>query len=149
MASSRGVSVPQKEPKKWWQRWFHLASGFDMQFFVLLMIILIVGLATLYSASHVYAFNYNDGDSFFYIRKQAGFALAGLVVMLVVSMVDYHILHRFALVIWVASLGFLGAALLMPSETGIRRWVSIGPISFQPSEVAKFALVLLLDLSCR
>lgn len=144
MASSRGVSVPQKEPKKWWQRWFHLASGFDMQFFVLLMIILIVGLATLYSASHVYAFNYNDGDSFFYIRKQAGFALAGLVVMLVVSMVDYHILHRFALVIWVASLGFLGAALLMPSETGIRRWVSIGPISFQPSEVAKFALVLLL-----
>ena len=47
MASSHGVSVPKKEPKKWWQRWFHLASGFDMQFFVLLMIILIVGLATL------------------------------------------------------------------------------------------------------
>ena len=144
MASSHGVSVPKKEPKKWWQRWFHLASGFDMQFFVLLMIILIVGLATLYSASHVYAFNYNDGDSFFYIRKQAGFAAFGLLAMLGISMVDYHILHKWALPVWLISMGLLGAALLMPSATGIRRWVSIGPISFQPSEVAKFALVLLL-----
>ena len=143
MASSHGVSVPKKEPKKWWQRWFHLASGFDMQFFVLLMIILIVGLATLYSASHVYAFNYNDGDSFFYIRKQAGFAALGLVAMLGISMVDYHILHKWALPVWLISMGLLGAALLMPSATGIRRWVSIGPISFQPSEIAKFALVLL------
>lgn len=149
MASSRAArpqspSTPKREPKKWWQRWFHLASGFDMQFFVLLMIILIVGLATLYSASHVYAFNYNDGDSFFYIRKQAAFAAAGLVLMLGISMVDYHILHKLALPIWIVSIAFLGAALMMPSETGIRRWVQLGPISFQPSEVAKFALVLLL-----
>ena len=40
------------------RKFFNLATGFDMHFFVLLMIILIVGLATLYSASHVYAFNH-------------------------------------------------------------------------------------------
>ena len=134
--------APKKEPKKWWQRWFHLATGFDMQFFVLLMIILIVGLATLYSASHVYALNY-EGDSFFYIRKQAGFAVAGLIAMLGISMVDYHILHRWAWIFWLVSMGLLGAALFMPSETGIHRWVQLGPINFQPSELAKFALVLL------
>ena len=133
-----------KPNKKWWQRWFNLATGFDMQFFVLLMIVLIVGLATLYSASHVYAFNYNGGDSFFYIRKQAAFAVVGLVAMLGVSMVDYHIFHRWALLIWIISLGLLVAALFMPSQTGIHRWVQLpGGFSFQPSEIAKFALVLL------
>ena len=136
------ASTPKKSAQKWWQRWFHLATGFDMQFFILLMIILIIGLATLYSASHVYALNY-EGDSFFYIRKQAGFAIAGLVAMLGISMVDYHLLHRWAWILWLVSMGLLGAALFMPSETGIHRWVQIGPVSFQPSEIAKFALVLL------
>ena len=149
MASSRAArpqntSPAQEKGNALRLKFFNLATGFDMHFFVLLMIILIVGLATLYSASHVYAFNYNDGDSFFYIRKQAAFAALGLVAMLGISMIDYHVLHRFALIIWVGSLGLLGAALVMPSETGIRRWVQIGPISFQPSEIAKFALVLLL-----
>ena len=136
------ASAPKKSAQKWWHRWFHLAAGFDMQFFILLMIILIIGLATLYSASHVYALNY-EGDSFFYIRKQAGFAIAGLVAMLGISMVDYHLLHRWAWILWLVSMGLLGAALFMPSETGIHRWVQIGPVSFQPSEIAKFALVLL------
>ena len=150
MASSRAArpgpssSAQEKNGSQLRRKFFNLATGFDMHFFVLLMIVLIVGLATLYSASHVYAFNYNDGDSFFYIRKQAAFAAAGLVLMLGISMVDYHVLHRFALPIWLVSLGLLVAAYLMPSETGIRRWVQIGPISFQPSEIAKFALVLLL-----
>ena len=146
MASENSASVPSQAPKKrakkWWQRWFHLAAGFDMQFFVLLIIILIIGLATLYSASHVYALNYNE-DSFFYIRKQALFAVVGLVAMLGISMVDYHILHRWALLLWIFSMGLLVLALFMPSQTGIHRWVELGPISFQPSEIAKFSLVLL------
>ena len=97
MATSR-TARPQPSPSSQEQsgtrlrrKFFNLATGFDMHFFVLLMIILIVGLATLYSASHVYAFNYNDGDSFFYIRKQAIFAAMGLVAMLGISMVDYHV----------------------------------------------------------
>ena len=138
---SAGVKPQGRNPRQ--LKFFNLATGFDMQFFALLMIILIIGLSTLYSASHVYAFNYNDGDSFFYIRKQAIFAAMGLVAMLGISMVDYHILHRWSWLIWGGSMAFLVAALFMPSQTGIHRWVAIGPISFQPSEVAKFALVLL------
>ena len=137
-------SIPPKNRKKRLFGFVNVSSGFDMYFFVLLMVILIIGLATLYSASHVYAFNYDNGDSYFYIRKQLRWAAFGLLGMLGVSMVDYHVLHRWALPIYVGSLGLLGVALVLPSESGIHRWIRIpGLGQFQPSELAKFALVLL------
>ena len=130
--------------KKWWQRFFNVSNGFDMYFFVLLMVILIIGLAALYSASHVYAFNYNDGDSYFYIRKQLWWAAGGLAGMILVSLVDYHVLHRLAWPIYGGSCLLLIIALFMPSESGIHRWIRIpGLGQFQPSELAKFALILI------
>lgn len=147
MAGFPSVPLPgpamQKQGKALKRRFFNLTTGFDMPFFILLMVILIVGLATLYSASHVYAFEYNDGDSFYYIRRQLIFVVIGFVGMLAVSMVDYHILHKFAWVIWGVSILLLILAYIMPSSTGIKRWVHIGSFSFQPSEIAKFALILL------
>ena len=146
MAGGNTVPMPRrqttagKKPKL--PPLFNLSSGFDMQFFVLLMIILIVGLATLYSASHVYAFEY-EGDSFFYIRKQLIFAVAGFIIMLAVSMMDYHYLHWVALIGHVASLILLVIAYFMPSATGIHRWIEIGGITIQPSEIAKFTMILL------
>ena len=143
MAKAQATAFPPKN-NKLKLRIFNLTSGFDMHFFILLMIILVVGLATLYSASHVYAFNYEDGDSYFYIRKQLLWVGVGLVGMLGVSMVDYHILHKFAWVIWILSLVLLVVALIMPSSTGVHRWIRIpGLGQFQPSELAKFAVVLL------
>ena len=141
MARGETVAMPKKRQKR---RLFNLSTGFDMHFFVLLMIILVVGLATLYSASHVYAFNYNDGDSYFYIRKQLLFTALGLVAMLLASMVDYHQLHKFAWPVWLVSLVLLVVAYIMPSESGVHRWIRIpGLGQFQPSELAKFALILL------
>ncbi len=126
------------------RRLFNLNVGFDMPFFIILMIILVIGLATLYSSSHVYAFNYNDGDSYFYIRKQLMFAGVGLAAMLGISMVDYHFLHKIAWPAWIVSLVLLIVAYVMPSSTGVHRWIRIpGLGQFQPSEFAKFALVLL------
>ena len=126
------------------RRFFNLTSGFDMPFFIILMIVLVVGLATLYSASHVYAFNYQGGDSYYYIRKQLLWVAMGLVGMFLVSMVDYHVLHKFAWIIWLLSLVLLVIAYVMPSSTGVHRWIRIpGLGQFQPSELAKFALVLL------
>ncbi len=138
---AKEVALPRKQKKR---PFLYRESGFDMYFFVVLAIILVVGLATLYSASHVYAFNYNDGDSYFYIRKQLLFAVLGAVAMLGVSLVDYHILHKFAWVAWLGSLALLGVALVLPSKSGIHRWIRLPGIGqFQPSEIAKFALVLL------
>ena len=144
-APRRGArTAPTKTRKKRLFGFLNLSTGFDMYFFVLLMVILIIGLATLYSASHVYAFNYDGGDSYFYIRKQLLWAGMGLLGMLGVSMVDYHVLHRWALPIYGGSLVLLIVAYFMPSESGIHRWIRIpGLGQFQPSELAKFALVLL------
>lgn len=142
MAKADTKAFPSANKLK--RRFFNLTSGFDMPFFILLMIVLVVGLATLYSASHVYAFNYQDGDSYYYIRKQLLWVVIGLVGMLIVSMVDYHVLHKFAWMIWLVSLVLLVVAFLMPSSTGVHRWIRIpGLGQFQPSELAKFALVLL------
>ncbi len=141
MATAAKSTGSSKLAKK---RLFNLSGGFDMPFFVLLMIILVIGLATLYSASHVYAFTYQDGDSFYYIRRQLLWALIGLAAMLIASSVDYHVLHRFAWPAWLVSLVLLVVAYVMPSSTGVHRWVRIpGLGQFQPSELAKFALVLL------
>jgi cell division protein FtsW len=142
MAKAATMKFPPNNKLK--RRFFNVTSGFDMYFFVLLMIVLVVGLATLYSASHVYAFNYQDGDSYYYIRKQLLWVAIGIVGMLAVSMVDYHVLHRFSWLIWFLSLALLVLAFVMPSSTGVHRWVRIpGLGQFQPSELAKFALVLL------
>ena len=144
MAKGEAIALPQKRQKKPKMRFFNLSTGFDMYFFVLLMIILVIGLATLYSASHVYAFNYDGGDSYFYIRKQLLFAGAGLVVMLIASMVDYHQFHKYAWLAWLLSIVLLVVAYFMPSKSGIHRWIRIpGLGQFQPSELAKFALILL------
>lgn len=149
MASDKAVrradasAAPTKAKKKWWQGWVHFSTMFDMQFFVLLMIIVIIGLATLYSASHVYAFNYNDGDSYFYIRKQLIWLVAGLAAMFIASLVDYHALHKFAWIVYIGTMIMLILVLVMPNESEIRRWIHIGSVTFQPSEFAKFAVVLL------
>ncbi len=140
MATANVVPLKGKRQRR---RFFNLSTGFDMYFFVLLMIILVIGLATLYSASHVYAFTY-DGDSYFYIRKQLLWVAIGLVAMLAASMVDYHALHRFSWPVWLVSLVLLVVAFIMPSSTGVHRWIRIpGLGQFQPSELAKFALILL------
>ena len=124
-------------------RFWNVKNGFDMPFFIVLIVILVIGLATLYSASHVYAFNYENGDSYFYITKQLMFTGVGLVAMFVASMVDYHQWHKFAWLIWLVSVVLLILALFMPSSTGVHRWIRLPGIQFQPSELAKFALVLL------
>lgn len=140
MSKTVAKAAPRGKPKR---KFFNLSGGFDMYFFVLLMIILVIGLASLYSASHVYAFNL-EGDSYFYIRKQLLWVAFGMVGMLAVSTVDYHVLHRFAWPIWIGSILLLVVAYFMPSSTGIHRWIRIpGLGQFQPSELAKFALVLL------
>ncbi len=124
-------------------RFWNIKDSFDMPFLIVLIVILVIGLATLYSASHVYAFNYQDGDSYYYITRQLIFAAIGLVAMLVASMVDYHQWHKFAVIIFGVSTILLIVALVMPSSTGVHRWIRLPGIQFQPSELAKFALVLL------
>ena len=138
--ASRSASAASDKPKRKWHI-FSLANGFDMPFLIVLLLILVVGLICQYSASYPYAYYWNDGDSYFYIRKQVMFALLGVAAMLIISTVDYHILHYFAIPAMVISWVLLVIVLFSGSD--VRRWIRLPGIQFQPSEIAKFALILL------
>jgi cell division protein FtsW len=118
-------------------------GGFDLPFFMLVMIILMIGLVMMFSASYAYAYYNKNQDSFFYIRKQALFAVLGIIVMLAMTRIDYHWLHKIAYPVLGVSYMLLILVLLLPANSkGIKRWIDYGPINFQPSEIAKFAVVL-------
>lgn len=115
----------------------------DITFFSLVVILLTIGLIMLFSASYVYAYTYKN-NSYYYIVKQLGFAISGLVVMFILSRVDYHIYRKFAWPLYGLSVVMLIVVLIMPPAVGdFHRWIVIGPVNFQPSEVAKFAVIIL------
>ncbi len=123
--------------------WIYRKAGFDMPFFIILLLVLATGLVCLYSASYAYAYKWENNDSYFYIRKQLGFAVIGMIVLFLASMINYQKWHWFAIPVMGVSLILLIMVLVMPAESGIQRWIRIGSMQFQPSEVAKFALILL------
>ncbi len=118
-------------------------SEIDLPFLVLVLILLVFGLIMLYSASYAVGY-YRMDDSGYYIRDQLIFAAVGVVLMLVVSRFNYQILHRFAQPLMIVSLILLVVVLFMPPINNARRWISIPyVVTFQPSEIAKFAVILL------
>ena len=115
----------------------------DSSFFVLVLIILTCGLVMMFSASYAYAYYY-FGDSFHFIGRQLLFAVAGVACMFFIAFVfDYHILHRLAVPIMGVAVVLLIIVLFMPRINGVHRWINLGFTTFQPSEIAKFALVVL------
>ena len=115
-----------------------------MDFSIFLMVILLCafGIVMMFSASYYWAQHY-QGDGYFYVKKQVIFLAAGVVIMLGISRVDYHLLDRYKWWIVGASIAMLLAVLLMGAERNSgKRWLEIGPISIQPSEIAKFAMTL-------
>jgi cell division protein FtsW len=116
-------------------------SSVDMTFLVLVLTLVFIGLIMLFSASYAYAY-YNKGDSFHYIKRQLLFAVAGVVMMLVVSRINYHILHRFSLLLLLITITLLIVVLFYHTGNA-RRWIPIiGSFTFQPSELAKFSVVV-------
>lgn len=119
-----------------------MRGGFDLPLFVLVMVILMLGLIMMFSASYADGYYNHHGDGFYYIKRQGLWAALGLVVMYVMSQIDYHWLRKFALPVLAISYLLLGVVLLTHPINGVRRWIDIGPVNIQPSEIAKFAVVL-------
>ncbi len=119
----------------------------DITFLSIVLILLTVGLVMLFSASYAYSLEYYD-SSYRFISRQALFAAIGVVLMLLVSRIDYHVWRKFAWVIFGVSTVLLIILLILPpmvSGMEVKRWFVVGPINFQPSEVAKFAIILLFS----
>lgn len=74
--------------------------------------------------------------------RQAAYGAVGFVAMLALSQLDYQLLRRFAPAVYVIAIALLiGALVLGASQFGARRWIAIGPLTVQPSEFAKIAIV--------
>ena len=131
---------------------FSLGAGLDMPLLIFILVLLAIGLVMLFSASYAYSYYYY-GNSYFFISRQAAFAVFGVVAMLVISTFDYHHFHKLAVVIFGIAV-FLLVFLLVcryahiesiaRPEGDATRWLDFGIVSFQPSEIAKFGLIVLL-----
>ncbi len=131
---------------------FSLGQGLDMPLFVFIMVLLAVGLVMLFSASYADSY-YRQGDSYYYIKRQGVYALIGVAAMLAISTFDYHHYHKFVLPVAGVTILMLLAVVLFgrvlgieeiaPSEGVAVRWLNIFGIQFQPSEIAKFAVILI------
>lgn len=109
------------------------------------LVLLVIGLVMVFSVSAAAGLFRPDGDLFYYARQQTLVACAGLVIMLIVSRLDYRRFRMLSLV------GVLGTcALLLAVHVpgvgleagGASRWIDLGPLSLQPSELAKLAVIL-------
>src|SRR5947209_5358039 len=106
--------------------------------------LLVFGLIVLYSASTVQSYN-NFGNTTYYIKHQLLYGgLLGLIGMYVLSKIDYHIWKKLLPAMLFVSL-FLLVIVKVPglsfSANGASRWIRLGPILFQPSEIAKLVMV--------
>ena len=116
----------------------------DIVLLILVVILVICGLVFLYSTS-AYNGRVRFNDPAYYFKKQIFATALGILGMYVVSKMDYHIILRYAPAVYLIALGLSTAVLFFGQEyNGSRRWLSLGPLSFQPSEFAKVAVVLLL-----
>lgn len=114
----------------------------DLTFLVIVLVLVSIGLIMMFSASYANAY-YLKGNSLHYIARQLPFALLGVAGMLCVSKISYQYLRPLVPLFYAGSLLLLVVVLFMRPLNNARRWIFIGPINFQPSEIAKFAVVLL------
>src|SRR5207245_6290079 len=117
-------------------------DSFEWRFVLVALGILAVGVISIYSVSPS---PMSKGQTPLY-AKQLAWILIGLVAFLAAVAIDYHSLARHAYVLYGLTLILLVLVLVMGrSSRGAQRWFAVGPLTFQPSEVAKLVLVLVLS----
>lgn len=126
-----------------------LSGSMDYPFLIILMSLLALGIIMMFSASYAWAIS--EGlDGAYYAKRQMAMAAVGIVLMLITARFDYHF-YRKPIIVF----GVFGVAIVLMILCRIGpftdphnysyRWVKFGPLSFQPSEVMKFAVILLFS----
>jgi len=132
------VKQAQKKRSDFWA-----VGKLDVPFLLLVVTILTIGLVMLFSASYTYAYYNEDGDSAYFFKRQLIFAIAGVAAMFFVSKVRYDYFKLFAVPAILVSWFLLVIVLFLPEvKPGFHRWINLGLFTFQPSEIAKLAIIL-------
>ena len=137
------ITLPDTKPEKTRQE----VGRVDAPFVALTLLLLAVGLICLYSASYPLAYS-KYGNSLYFVTRQGLFAVVGVVIMFWVSSWNYHHWHYYAPLALLFALGLM-ATIMVPGLKNMwktinqaTRWVQIGPISLQPSELCKAAVIV-------
>ena len=125
-------------------------GGFDVTFFAAVLALMTIGLVMLFSASYPYAYQKYNGDSYYFFKRQLIFAVLGVIVMIVVSKINYKWVRIIEKPLFVVTIFLLVLVLfyhvnLEDRSEDFKRWIPLGPITLQPSDIAKFSLVLTLS----
>lgn len=141
-AASTTVRESRRERRK------RKMGNYDFTLLIMVCFILAFGFVMLYSST-AYTATLKQGNSLFYLRKQIIASCLGFIGLAFVSALDYHLFDVFRWPIYGAS----AVMLLMAQVAGVdlngsARWLKLGPIQFQPSEIAKIALIILYASIC-
>ena len=116
---------------------------YDYSLLFTIVFLTIFGLVMIYSASSYTAQIHYDGNAAYYMTKQGAIALGGFAIMIMVSKMDYHWYARFSNLAIVVSWGLMIAVSLFGRKiNGKRRWLGVGTLSFQPTELVKITVIV-------
>jgi cell division protein FtsW len=126
--------------------------GMRNSIFLIFMILIGIGIIMIYSASAIYAYA-RMGDSLYYLERHLMYLALGFAMMLVTMAVNLNTVKKYAKPILIFSVLLL-ILVLIPhigkEAGGARRWFKLGPVNFQPSELAKLTMILYMaDLMAR
>lgn len=133
----REQQMPKKKKK--------VKHFYDYSLLFCIIFLTAFGLVMIYSASSYSAQLNYKGNGAYFMERQAGIAAVGFVAMIIISKMDYHIFARFSVLAYLMSYILMIAVSFVGREVnGKRRWLAIGPLSFQPTEFVKIALIVML-----
>lgn len=121
---------------------------YDYSLLFIVIFLTVFGLIMIYSSSS-YSAQLAYHDAFYFMKRQGMIALGGFAVMLVISKMDYHFFARFAIFSYILSYILMILVMFSPlgkAVNGKKRWLGVGSARFQPTELVKIALILLLAL---
>lgn len=122
------------------------AGKIDFQILCTVIIIVCIGIVMVYSSSAYYSL-YREGSAEFFLKKELTWTFLGIFVMIVAMSIDYHIYKKLTLVACVITMIFLVLVLFEDPVNGATRWIKFGGFSFQPSELAKYVVVMFMAMS--
>ncbi len=118
-------------------------SKTDPVLFNIVLVLVCFGLIMCFSASAPTA-QVQNGDSYYFLKRQMAWAIIGFGAMIFTSNFDYHKYKNYSVIIYGVTILLLFIVLFFPGVNGAKRWIGFGGASFQPSECAKYALIILL-----
>ncbi len=120
-------------------------QSLDYPFLILVIVLMGIGLIMLFSASYATAY-YENKASTYYFMRQGIFAIGGIAIMFVVSFMDYRRFRKYSPLLMVIAIALLIIVLLVgKGNYGEKRWIDLGLFQFQPSEVAKLAVIFMFS----